>query len=352
MFTIGFRRNNCFLQFTAGVILLLPRFQFCLVRFHQQEEGMSNQECIDQFETKLNQTFIEISSLKDSVAQLTQLTTETSHKVAALTLETGDVPGPSSSHPQAHGPRLTQGHLHTQTPVSRGQYGRQVAAQFPTSFDNRLNNVADEQLNGATLGSSSTFNLTEDVQSAFQSVRDSVQSIRLPSDHRLLDSRAGIKRADQSMYNVIAKCGRYIETGLKILQKIDEPHNIRPADVHDLYCVLFANIRYLQDEFSSLLVNSTVNSETARIFRAFRRNTSGFDRQAISDLRDAASIVSAKDSTPQYSRGSRGGRFNWRGGSGRGFRPRQSDAYQNFYSQRQVAGRGNYNQGGAESHDN
>ena len=64
------------------------------------------------------------------------------------------------------------------------------------------------------------------------------------------------------MYNVIAKCGRYIETDLKILQNIDEPHTIRPADVHTLYCVLFANIRYLQDEFSTLLVNSTVNSET------------------------------------------------------------------------------------------
>ena len=282
---------------------------------------------------------IEISSLKDTVNRVAILAQQTAEKVETLSID--------SDPEKAHG-------------FNKCQDGSKASARFPTSSSDgpysqsvseiKQSTKPSEVNIGATPGSFPNPILTDDLQSSFQTVKDSLQRIRLPSDQRLQDSRAGIKRADQPLYNVVAKCGRYVETGLKILQQFEDPAESRPQDIQDLYCVMVAHIRYLQDEYSSLLVNSTVNSDTARIFRSFRRNTSGFDRQAIADLRDAAAIVSAaRDSgqQTQSNRGFRGGRYSWRGGAGRGYRGgfRQSDAYQGMYNQRQFPGRNSYNQG-------
>ena len=61
-----------------------------------------------------------------------------------------------------------------------------------------------------TSGVSGTAN--PDIQGEYQYIRDDLARVQLPAELRLNDSRQGIRRADQPVYNVIAKCGRYSET--------------------------------------------------------------------------------------------------------------------------------------------
>ena len=143
-----------------------------------------------------------------------------------------------------------------------------------------------------------------DIQSTFQNIKDNIQGIRLPNDHKLQDSRSGIKRQDQTAFNNLSKCGRYVETGLKLLFKLKEPPedpNVA-AIFQDIYVVLLANLRYLQDEYSALLVSGTVNQETARIFRALNRNTSGFTADAIQNIQHAAAVVAASNQSEEPDR--------------------------------------------------
>ena len=143
--------------------------------------------------------------------------------------------------------------------------------------------------------------------------------MHLPENHRLHESRSDIRREDQRALNVLTKCGRYTETALRILQKID---NAADGDdlgslLKDLYVILLANIQYMKDEFAVLFVNSTTNSATAKIFRALNKNTSAFSPSVITDLRSAASVFAAGGPQTQTSNTNRGAGF--RGGfRGRG----------------------------------
>ena len=105
-------------------------------------------------------------------------------------------------------------------------------------------------------------------------------------------------------------------------------------------------MQYLHDEYAVLMVQNTTNSETSRIFRSFRRNTSAFTPEVIQDLRNAATIVAAgqlpggtgsNSRQYTYNRGegrSRFGRYNNYRGRGRGFYPyaRRGGNYSDVYS--------------------
>ena len=82
-------------------------------------------------------------------------------------------------------------------------------------------------------------------------IKSSVEKVVLPTHLKLHDSRSGIKRIDQPVLNVVGKCGRYIETALKLISDSDEGKEI---DVGQIAVVLVANLNFLQDEFAALLV--------------------------------------------------------------------------------------------------
>ncbi len=168
----------------------------------------------------------------------------------------------------------------------------------------------------AAPGPTSSLGATEeDIQSNFQSIKDSLSKVRLAADLRLNESRAGIQRNDQTAFNVLTKSARYVETSLKLLGSLSDG-NVSEDNLASLFTIQLAHMRYLQDDFAALVVQGTFDKETTRLFRCFQKNTSGLTPTAIANLRSAAEISGARNhSTNNMQRGR--GYQQWRG-RGRG----------------------------------
>ena len=95
----------------------------------------------------------------------------------------------------------------------------------------------------------------EDIQSEFSVIKDTLTKVRLPADLRLCDSRQGIWQADQTTYNILSRCGHYAETTIKLLSSVNEG-NIDKESVQQLFSIQLAQIRYLQEEYLALGVQS------------------------------------------------------------------------------------------------
>jgi hypothetical protein len=124
--------------------------------------------------------------------------------------------------------------------------------------------------------------------------------------------------------NILAKVARYTEALLRKLSVL-AVDTITPADLHELFIIALAEIRFLQDEYAVLQVQSQFDKDTTKLFRSFRSNTSGLSEEAIEDLRKAAAITAHKPA-PTSSDRPRGR------GRGRPTHHRPNNAYQNFGS--------------------
>ena len=115
----------------------------------------------------------------------------------------------------------------------------------------------------------------EDIQSEFAAIKDTLTKVKLRADLRLCDSRQGVRRSDQTTYNIFSCCARYAETSIKLLS-ITEGNLNRLDDylVQQLFAILLLQIGYLQGEFSALVIQSQFDESTARIFRSLQKNTS------------------------------------------------------------------------------
>ena len=58
---------------------------------------------------------------------------------------------------------------------------------------------------------------TTDLQGDFQALKETVTRVKLPAELRLNESRQGLRRNDQNVFNVLVKCARYAETSVKLL---------------------------------------------------------------------------------------------------------------------------------------
>jgi len=132
-----------------------------------------------------------------------------------------------------------------------------------------------------------------DTQGDFQALRDSLSKVKLPADVKLNDSRQGIKRTDQPLMNALAKCGRYCETGIKFLCSLEAGTELTQEKLDNLFLIQYAQIKYLQEEYASLLVSGQFDASTAKIFRSLQKNTSGFDQESLETLRAAATLSAA-----------------------------------------------------------
>lgn len=191
-----------------------------------------------------------------------------------------------------------------------------------------------------------------DIQGEFQNIKDTVQKINLAPEYRLNDSgnRSGIKKQDQIWANSIARSARYVETSLKLLADKHDKDNI---DIERLFVVQLAHIKFLQEEFQSVIVKGLFDDNTGKVFRTLQKNTSPLSPEAVQTLRNTTQIVQAQAILNQQSSygGSRGVfRGGYRGGNRGGFR---SDRYHSFtnrhftgYSNRgRGTDRSGYNQG-------
>ena len=166
-----------------------------------------------------------------------------------------------------------------------------------------------------------------EIQERYQSVKQSVDKVILPPHLKLHDSRSGVKRDDQPTLNVITKCARYVETIFKLLSQAKEAE---PLELESLYTVLFANIKYLQEEYAALLVKGKFDDSTAQLFRSLQRNNSGFDQECIQNVRIAAELSSIGNRFQQAPRrGSRPFR-----GRGRSYYNRNTDIFNSFQGPR------------------
>ena len=127
-----------------------------------------------------------------------------------------------------------------------------------------------------------------ELQERFNSIKNTVDKVILPVGFKLHDARTGIKRANQQTLNVISKCGRYVEAGLKLISDSKEGESL---DLEPIVTTLHGNINYLQDEYAALLVKGKFDDNTAQFFLLLQRANSGFNSQSINNVRIGAELI-------------------------------------------------------------
>ena len=172
---------------------------------------------------------------------------------------------PSGSAP--HQPRRT-----TTTPVV-GASARRVSSQR-----RRVSSIAHTvsyRVNFDTLSSQS---------------KESVSKIKLLPDLVVGDSRAGVSRADLPKFNLIQKSARFQETILKLLSTCEASD----PSVSYVTTVALAHLRYLQEEYTNLLVNSQFDESTSKLFATLQQNPAAFPPNAPENMQRAVSIAGAR----------------------------------------------------------
>ena len=149
------------------------------------------------------------------------------------------------------------------------------------------------------------------VQDEYQSIKDKVSSVKIPQELRVGTSKTGIKREDQNTANIIANCAKYVETTLKLLWNLDEEAS--QDELLEIFNVQKAQIDYLRQEHSSLVVAGQFGAKTSQLFKNLSRGTTNLDDKQLDTLLKAVQITSNEHGARQQPRESYRGRYN--GGS-------------------------------------
>ena len=106
---------------------------------------------------------------------------------------------------------------------------------------------------------------------------------------------------------------RYTETAFKWIIDIQSQgtdgngtHQVSSHQLEDLFAILVGEITFLRGEYSSLLVKSTFNDETSRLFRSLESNQTSFTPRSLQNVRIAAELAgiqSRQNNTRQRGRG-------------------------------------------------
>lgn len=140
-----------------------------------------------------------------------------------------------------------------------------------------------------------------EIQRDFERIRDSLSRIPLPNNLRVHDTSTGIKSDCRPQLKIIQKSARFAETALKLLASLDSPTpttlSYDNVDINNLYTVLKAQISFLQAEYSNLVVRSTFNDETSRLFRSLEASSSSFNERSLQNIRVAAELAAVSNRT-------------------------------------------------------
>ena len=86
------------------------------------------------------------------------------------------------------------------------------------------------------------------------------------------------------------------------------------SQAQDIFTIFGSQLAFLQAEYSALVVKSTFNAETSRLFRSFENNASAFSESSLRNIRVAAelsSITERNSNRGGYTqRNQRGNRFS------------------------------------------
>lgn len=160
-------------------------------------------------------------------------------------------------------------------------------------------------------------NLTDytNIQQEFTVIKDSLQRVRLSNELKVNDSSVGIQRADQPRHKVVSKCARYAETLIKLLSSLNA-ETVSQGDIQDLLTICIAQVRYLQEEQSMMLVNSSFGGNVERLYRTLRNNSAQFSPESLETLQAAVVLGGHAQNNPGNQRGQ-----NYRGqGQNQGYR--------------------------------
>ena len=261
------------------------------------------------------------SVMEDRVARIENKFDELSSKFDQLALTLQAVAQPSIEATQ----RASETSVPNQAPQEESVPDQAFAPEAPAP----QSAAAPELAAGSTLGQATAAQpCPVDVQAEYAAIRDAYQRVKLPPDLRLNDSRSGLRRQDQAQFNALVKSARFVETGFKVLAQMkanDISSNVK-RDLDSLFAIHLAHMRYIQNEYSSLIVQGNFDPTTSRLFRQLQRESSGLTGEAIENLQRAAGIaaVTQRASAAQTTQ-SRWSSFRGRG-RGRGRYPRSSNS--------------------------
>ncbi|KAF0314446.1 hypothetical protein FJT64_015101 [Amphibalanus amphitrite] len=142
-----------------------------------------------------------------------------------------------------------------------------------------------------------SFGASAYLQADFRAIRDSLSKVKLPQDLVVGDSRAGIGKADLARFQVIQKCARFQETALKILSSAQEADPV----IDQLTTVTLAQLRFLQEEYTHLIVSNQFDDSTAQLFKTLQHNPATFTPGAVENLQRAVAIAGARQHSRQDS---------------------------------------------------
>ena len=207
-----------------------------------------------------------------------------------------------------------------------------AVAEITTKLDSLLareeqhqstQNNARAQLEETVISPIDTAVNAADINRDFDRLRSSLTKLPVPNELNVNDSPVGVKQESKGALKILSKCARHAETGIKVLSKINkEPSEEGKVEVNieeldSLFIVFASQIAFLQQEYANIIVKSTFNDETARIFRSFENNASAFNPSALQNVRVAAELAATQSRvTASYNQPrvrSRGGFYRGRG---------------------------------------
>ena len=176
------------------------------------------------------------------------------------------------------------------------------------------------------------------VQREFETIKDGLNKVKLPSELKVFHSATGIKGDSKAAYNILKQAATYQETAAKWLAShvSDENRNSRGKfelsddSLQELFTIFLAHANCLRSEFTSLLVASSTNQETQQFFRLFERNPAAFSQRELVHLERAVELAGMSSKLSQRGRGRGSGFYNrGRGGFNRGGRWNYEKTFQN-----------------------
>lgn len=170
------------------------------------------------------------------------------------------------------------------------------------------------------------------LQDAYASVKDCVNSVQLPEGWKVWESLKGICKENKDAFYVVKDAARYSETALKYLLTLDpDTEPISKQDICNLVVILRAQLELLEDKYATLRVKSaTTNKAVGTLFMSQLAGTSGLSQRHL-DTWNVVSQLASHGSSDRDDRGPARGRGrarqNWRGRGRGGY---QGNNFNNF----------------------
>ena len=140
---------------------------------------------------------------------------------------------------------------------------------------------------------------TETINTEFTIIQDSLRRVRLPNSLKInIGGAKGVKRDDQPTVSVLKKLGQYTETLIKLLSQLSAD-SVTEEDLKDMFIVLLAQTRYIQDKYTAVSVQGSFGKKVANLYENIERNPNAYRPRNIESVRSAVGLVAAEQQLQQ-----------------------------------------------------